>query len=97
MYVVVVEFELDPGGQLAFMLAVLEQARQSLSGEADCQQFDVCVSPDQTENQRVLLYERYTSRAAFEAHLASAHYAAFDAAVRPLVIRKTVSLWAMAE
>jgi quinol monooxygenase YgiN len=38
----------------------------------------------------VFLYERYGDRAAFEAHLASEHFLAFDAAVRGMIAAKSV-------
>ena len=38
----------------------------------------------------VLLYEIYTDRAAFDAHLASPHFLAFDTATRDIVTKKTV-------
>ncbi|MEL6748477.1 MAG: antibiotic biosynthesis monooxygenase [Pseudomonadota bacterium] len=40
-----------------------------------------------------MLYELYDDRAAFEAHLASAHYAAFDAATKDLIAAKTVTTY----
>jgi quinol monooxygenase YgiN len=38
----------------------------------------------------VFLYERYADRAAFDAHLASTHFRAFDAAVRGMVAAKSM-------
>ena len=51
--------------------------------------FDVCVDP--ARDNFVLLYEVYSDRAAFDLHLASEHFAAFDAEVRDWVSAKTVS------
>jgi quinol monooxygenase YgiN len=83
MFVVVVEFTLHPGHAEAFRERVLEQARDSLELEADCEVFDVCIDPERDDF--VLLYEVYRDEAAFEAHLASAHFADFDAKVTPWI------------
>jgi quinol monooxygenase YgiN len=66
------------------------QAAESLR-EAGCSQFDVCVDPSATD--RVFLYEVYSDREAFAAHLESAHFKDFDAATRPWVKAKQVAQW----
>jgi len=83
MFVVIVEFTLHPGCAAAFRERVLQQARESLELEADCVVFDVCTDPER--EGFVLLYEVYKDEAAFEAHLASAHFADFNATVTPWV------------
>ena len=88
MYVVTVEFEVHPQCFAAFLPLMLENARLSRENEPGCRQFDVC-----TDTQRphsVFLYELYDDRAAFDAHLASAHFKRFDAAVREMVVNKVV-------
>ncbi len=88
MYVVVVEFELYPQHAAAFRARVARQATDSLRLEAGCHVFDVCVEP--TRDDLVLLYEVYTDQAAFDAHLQSAHFAAFDREVSGWVADKLV-------
>ncbi|MGD2170808.1 MAG: putative quinol monooxygenase [Gammaproteobacteria bacterium] len=89
MYVVIVEFTLNPGCAPAFRERVQQQARDSLELEADCEVFDVCVDPERDDF--ILLYEVYKDEGAFEAHLASAHFADFDATVTPWVSEKKLS------
>ena len=83
MFVVVVEFSLHPGHAGAFRERVLQQARDSLELESECRVFDVCIDPEREDF--VLLYEVYTSREAFDAHLASAHFEDFSATIAPWV------------
>ena len=83
MFVVIVEFTLHPGHAAAFRERVMQQARDSLDLEADCVVFDVCIDPERDDF--VLLYEVYGDEAAFEAHLASTHFADFNATVAPWI------------
>ena len=91
MYAVCVTFHIKPERMEAFMRRMLRQAEESLSGEPDCHRFDVCTSRD-SPNQ-VFLYELYSDRAAFEQHLQSTHFAAFDSAVREFIEHKDVCLF----
>ena len=68
--------------------AMIANARTSLAEEPGCHQFDVCTDPARPDE--VFLYERYTDRAAFDDHLASAHFKAFDARVAPMIAAKEV-------
>ncbi len=88
MYVVLVEFTAHPGQASAFLAAVRLQAKNSLTREDQCRRFDVCTDPENPAS--VVLYEIYDSRAAFDAHLASAHMAEFNATVDNMVASKTV-------
>ncbi|MEO1504814.1 MAG: putative quinol monooxygenase [Pseudomonadota bacterium] len=88
MYVVTVEFLIRAEHFAAFRARVRQQAADSLRLEEACSRFDVCVDPD-AEN-RVFLYEVYDTREAFELHLASPHFKAFDAEVAEWVIEKRV-------
>ena len=90
MYVVIVEFTTLPEHAAAFKQRVLQQARDSLELEAECHVFDVCFDPGR-ENF-VLLYEVYTDKAAFDAHLAAPHFLDFDATVQPWISDKKLSL-----
>jgi (4S)-4-hydroxy-5-phosphonooxypentane-2,3-dione isomerase len=91
MYVVTVRLDIDPNHAPEFMRAMGAQAHHSLTLEAGCRQFDVSVDP--SDLRRVFLYEIYTDRAAFDAHLASTHFKSFDATVQPWVISKVVETW----
>ena len=91
MYVVIVEIEIANGAVVAFMEHMFRQAKTSLESEPDCLQFDVCIESGNPEN--VLLYEVYKSEAAFKAHLEAPYFASFDAAVQPLMARKTVRIF----
>ncbi len=91
MFVVVVEFSLHPGHARDFRERVLQQARDSLSLEAACRVFDVCIDPEREDS--VLLYEVYDDRDAFDAHLASAHFEAFDATVSPWISHRRLTCY----
>jgi quinol monooxygenase YgiN len=91
MYVVVVEFAIKPEFCARFRERVQQQARDSLELESECHVFDVCIDPER-ENF-VLLYEVYSDRAAFDTHLASAHFIDFDKMVRDWVKGKQVGCY----
>jgi (4S)-4-hydroxy-5-phosphonooxypentane-2,3-dione isomerase len=88
-YVVTVEFRVEPDKFAGFLRLVTENARASAETEPGCQKFDVIV-PDASANT-VFLYEIYDDRPAFEQHLASAHFLAFDRRCAPMVRSKVVS------
>jgi len=91
MYVVIVEFTTHAEHFESFITRVRQQAQDSLTLEADCNLFDVCIDPE--HNNRVLLYEVYTDKSAFDAHLASEHFQDFNAAVQDWVSDKKVSIY----
>ena len=86
---ILVDFRLKPGSRDAFRRLIDENARISVREEPGCRRFDV-LEPLK-EKDRVLLYEVYDDRAAFDLHLRSAHFASFNAASAPLVAEKTVT------
>ena len=88
MYAVCVMLRLKPGKQDEFMPMMLTNARTSLRTEPECHRFDVAT--DSADPDAVLLYELYTDRAGFDAHLASEHFQIFDRASAPLLADKTV-------
>lgn len=88
MFAVTVQFTIKDGKMEAFLPLMRENALTSLKEEPGCHQFDVCTDP--TTPQEVFLYEIYDDDAAFEAHLASSHFQAFDAGVAGMVAAKTV-------
>jgi quinol monooxygenase YgiN len=85
--VVTVELLLD-GDREDFMRLVAENAATSLHDEPGCHQFDVSI--DCADDRKVFLYEVYEGDAAFSAHLASPHYAAFAARTTGMIARKHV-------
>ena len=87
MYLVAVTFKIAEDKADTFAVRVRQQATDSLT-EAGCQRFDVWCDP--TDPARVFLYEIYDDRAAFNLHLASNHFKAFDAEVGPWIIDKRV-------
>jgi quinol monooxygenase YgiN len=88
MYVVTVEFRIQPGHADAFLAAVIANARTSVEHEPGCRQFDVCTVPGQPDT--VFLYEVYDDRAAFDAHLATPHFLSFDHLATAWVAAKSV-------
>ena len=75
-YVIMVDFGLKPGSRAAFRILVDANARESCRDEPGCRRFDV-LEP-KGDDDRIVLYEIYDDRAAFEAHLQTPHFAAFN-------------------
>jgi quinol monooxygenase YgiN len=92
MFVITVTFTIHPGQMSRFMPLMRAQARQSLEHEEGCLRFDACIET-KSDPARVFLYEVYSDAAAFELHLASAHFQQFDSAVAPFVQEKEVQSW----
>jgi quinol monooxygenase YgiN len=91
VYVVTVEFGIDPRQFDQFLPLMLENARRSRDDETGCRQFDVCV--DDTRSAVVYLYELYDDRAAFDAHLASPHFLSFAAATAGMITDRIIRTW----
>jgi autoinducer 2-degrading protein len=87
-YVILVDFLLKPGSKAEFRRAIDVNAQASCATERGCSQFDVVEPRDDPD--RIILYEIYDDRAAFEEHLKTPHLAAFEAASNHLVTKKTV-------
>ena len=92
-YVIIVDFRLKPDTQAAFRRLIDANAMASVRSEPGCRRFDV-LEP-KGEEGRIVLYEIYRDRSAFEDHLKTAHFAAFDAAVADLVAHKAVTEFAL--
>ncbi len=90
MFVVTVLFTIKPDALAQFMPLMQKQAENSLTKEPDCHTFDVCHSPD---GPRVFLHEVYNDKAAFDLHLASAHFKTFDTATAPMITDKQVQIF----
>ncbi|MBC8133039.1 MAG: antibiotic biosynthesis monooxygenase [Deltaproteobacteria bacterium] len=95
MYVVLAEFLVGAEHTVEFQARVVENAQKSKGHEPGCHQFDVAVAPG--EPGRILLYELYDDRAAFDAHLKSPHFLAFDAVVKPWIVEKKVRTFQLVE
>lgn len=91
MYVVTVQFLVHPQFIETFTAAVVEQAKNSVMLERDCDVFDVCTDPN--EPTSFYLYEKYASKKAFQAHLDSEHFRSFDIRVSPWTAEKKVKSW----
>ncbi len=89
MYVVTVTFRIHPGQMDGFLPLMQANAATSRAQEPGCHQFDICRDGDE-----IFLYEVYDDRAAFDAHLQSAHFKEFDAAVADMIAEKNVKLFA---
>ena len=85
-FVLVVELEFKPEDAERFHALIAENARLSVANESGCLQFDV-VRPEEGAS-RVLLYEVYADRAAFDAHAKMPHVAAFFAQARPMILNQ---------
>jgi autoinducer 2-degrading protein len=88
-FVIAVDFRIKPGQMAAFRKLIDENAKASVRDEKGCSRFDVCA--DRKDPNRILLYEIYDDRAAFDLHLKTRHFALFNDASAPLVAEKTVS------
>lgn len=93
MHVVCVTFDIHPGKMAEFLPLMHAQAHNSLTREPGCHRFDVCTADN---GRAVFLYELYTDKDAFQEHLASAHFKAFDAATADLIAAKTVQTYTLA-
>jgi autoinducer 2-degrading protein len=89
MFVVAVTFEIDPEHVDRFIDLVRMQARNSLTLEPGCHQFDVCIDPQ--DSTKIFLYELYSDENAFNIHLASSHFKQFNGDTANLVRAKSVS------
>lgn len=91
MFAVVVTFQIKPADWASFLPLMADNAATSLAQEEGCHRFDVCTDP--ARPHEVFLYELYTDAAAFDAHLSSAHFKMFDAAVGPMIASKDVATY----
>jgi quinol monooxygenase YgiN len=89
MFAIVVDFRLKPDARAQFRRLIDANADASVKTEPGCLQFDV-LEPE-GEADRVLLYEIYTDRAAFEDHLRTDHFRVFAGASDSLCLEKKVT------
>ncbi len=88
-FIIVVDFRIKPGQIAAFRTLIDDNARASVRDEKGCSRFDVCA--DRKDASRILLYEIYDDRAAFDLHLKTPHFAVFNEKSAPLVAEKIVT------
>jgi len=88
-YVILVDFSLEPWTRRRFRQAIDANARASCTAEAGCRRFDVLELTGDPD--RILLYEIYDDRLAFEAHVKTPQFAIFEAQSAGLVRQKTVT------
>jgi quinol monooxygenase YgiN len=88
-FVIAVDFKIKPGQMAAFRKLIDDNARASVRDEPGCSRFDVCAN--RKDADRILLYEIYDDRAAFDAHLKTKHFAVFNEVSAPLVADKIVA------
>jgi quinol monooxygenase YgiN len=72
MQVLLVTVKMKPERRDAFMKAMLEDARGSVTNEPGCLRFDVI--QDESDPNTIHLYEVYRDKAAVEAHRQAPHY-----------------------
>jgi autoinducer 2-degrading protein len=82
MYVVVVNVSVKPEAVTAFIAATADNHTNTRK-EPDNLRFDVLRRTD--DPNRFVLYEAYTSEAAFAAHQQTPHYARWKEAVQPMM------------
>jgi quinol monooxygenase YgiN len=87
-YVIIVDFRLKPKTRAHFRRLIDANAAASIRSEPGCRRFDV-LEP-KGEQDRIVLYEIYRDRAAFEEHLRMPHFAAFEVAAAAMVDGKSV-------
>lgn len=87
-FVVTVDFRLKPGVMNHFRALMDRNAIYSCAEEPGCRRFDVAVPEGVSDS--IFLYEIYDDRAAFEAHLKTAHFDIFNRESDDLVISKDV-------
>ncbi len=90
-FAVCVSFHIHEDRTSVFLPLIAENAAQSLRDEPGCLRFDVLTDPSRPGE--VFLYELYSDAAAFDTHLATAHFKAFDAASAPMIADKSVTTY----
>jgi len=93
MHAITVTFQIKPEHLTSFSDAMRAQAQNSLDNESGCHRFDICHDPD--DPTTVYLYEIYTNQAAFDQHLGTQHFKAFDQTVSDWLISKDVKAWTL--
>lgn len=94
-FAILVDFKLtSPSVMADFRTLINENARHSCEREPGCWRFDVLSVPG--ESDRIVLYEIYKDKAAFDIHLKSAHYRSFNRSSSAHVKNKTITTLSLA-
>jgi autoinducer 2-degrading protein len=93
MLVVLVRVKVRAESLAEFERAILTNADAARTREPGCVRFDVCQSED--DPGQWLFYEVYKDAAAFEAHRASPHFAAYQQVAERVLLEKTLTRWAV--
>jgi (4S)-4-hydroxy-5-phosphonooxypentane-2,3-dione isomerase len=88
-YAITVDFKVKAGAMTAFRALIDRNAVDSCRDEAGCRRFDVLVPAG--ESDRILLYEIYDNRQAFDEHLKTPHFESFNRDSAALVTGKSVA------
>lgn len=91
MLVVLVQVTVKPGMLAEFERAILANAYGARSKEPGCLRFDVSQKED--DPTAWLFYEVYRDSAAFEAHRASPHFAAYQEVADRALTSKSLTRW----
>ncbi|MCR9125796.1 MAG: antibiotic biosynthesis monooxygenase [Rhodobacteraceae bacterium] len=92
MFAVTVTFRISAGRMAEFLPLIVANARASRDTEAGCHRFDVATDPGRPDE--VFLYELYTDRAAFDAHMQTDHFRSFDGAAGGMIAEKAIATYA---
>jgi quinol monooxygenase YgiN len=91
MLIITVRFLVKEKHLAAFNKRMRKQAVDSLDKEEGCRRFDI--GSDISDPRRIFLYEIYDDASAFDLHLASDHFKAFNAATQDWIESKDVERW----
>lgn len=87
-FAIAVIFTIKPEHVDDFRKRVSQQARDSVSKEEGCIQFDVLA--DESDPNKIFLYETYVDADALVTHRSTEHFADFTATITPWVADKQV-------
>jgi quinol monooxygenase YgiN len=93
MYIITVVFSVYKKKLEEFLLLVNKQALDSLTKESDCHTFDVAIGEEESGIVPFFLYEIYSTKASFDAHLVSDHFSEFSEKTANMVAKKEVNSW----
>ena len=93
-FAIIVDFGLRPGVMAEFRQLIDANAGDSCRLEPGCRRFDVLVPHG--SDDRIVLYEIYDDRSAFDHHLTMAHFHDFDRRSAVMVASKTVTAFDLA-
>ena len=91
MLVVLVRVKVKTEALAEFERAILTNADAARTREPGCMRFDVSQSED--DPSQWLFYEVYKDAAAFDAHRASPHFAAYQETAERVLLEKTLTRW----